>query len=55
MEQSLSQRDLGQVAVLKQIDISTENIPKVQHSILQTLQQKLETGDIHLKYQQIYD
>ena len=55
MEQSLSQRDLGQVAVLKQIDISTENIPKVQHSILQTLQQKLEAGDIHLKYQQLYD
>ncbi|MBJ9984896.1 EAL domain-containing protein [Acinetobacter sp. S40] len=55
MEQSLSQRDLGQVTGLKELSISTENIPKVQQSILQALQQKLDASDIHLKYQQLYD
>ncbi|MCU4412860.1 EAL domain-containing protein [Acinetobacter sp. WU_MDCI_Axc73] len=55
MEQNLSQRDLGQVTALKELSISTDNIPKLQQSILQTLHQKLDVGDIHLKYQQLYD
>lgn len=38
------------------IGITTEHIPKqVQLSLLQDLKQKLEAGDIHLKYQQTYD
>ncbi|WP_151980198.1 EAL domain-containing protein [Acinetobacter guerrae] len=55
MEQSLSQPDLGQATVIEKINISTESIPKVQQSLLQALQQKLDAGDIHLKYQQLYD
>ena len=58
--QSLSQHDLGQVAAINpvkidKIDLEPSNIPKVQKSILQVLQQKLDAGDIHLKYQQLYD
>lgn len=38
------------------IGLTTEHIPtKVQLSLLQELKQKLDTGDIHLKYQQLYD
>ena len=38
------------------IGLTTEHIPKtVQISLLQELKQKLDTGDIHLKYQQTYD
>ncbi|ENX12497.1 hypothetical protein F895_02871 [Acinetobacter sp. CIP 64.2] len=36
--------------------LTTEHIPtKVQLSLLQELKQKLDAGDIHLKYQQLYD
>ena len=38
------------------IGLTTEHIPtKVQLSLLQELKQKLDAGDIHLKYQQLYD
>ena len=38
------------------IGLTTEHIPTtVQLTLLQELKHKLETGDIHLKYQQIYD
>lgn len=38
------------------IGLTTEHIPtKVQLSLLQELKQKLDIGDIHLKYQQLYD
>ncbi|MCH7382609.1 EAL domain-containing protein [Acinetobacter dispersus] len=38
------------------IGLTTEHIPTaVQLTLLQGLKQKLDTGDIHLKYQQLYD
>lgn len=38
------------------IGLTTEHIPKaVQLTLLQELKQKLDAGDIHLKYQQLYD
>ncbi|ENX42030.1 EAL domain-containing protein [Acinetobacter sp. NIPH 2100] len=38
------------------IGITTEHIPTaVQLTLLQGLKQKLDAGDIHLKYQQLYD
>ncbi len=38
------------------IGLTTEHIPTaVQLTLLQELKQKLDAGDIHLKYQQLYD
>ncbi len=59
--QNISQQDLGELSKtqpevkLDKINLDTSSIPKAQQSILQVLQQKLDVGDIHLKYQQLYD